>query len=196
MRFYEQGAIVQETEENLSRIENQMSFYSLMRLYLQESRRSIPYSKARSEIFKNQAKYIKYFRWGVLGITAYAAVTSPMPGLPLVLPLPPEVYMTMVALSYYEAYYLSVKQKYWGMREMNSIKYADEMFEFTNRLEGMIRQFKIPSTEEQEQYNALKSRYEKFFEGISDVDSEELTVKHNAATSFISNTISGLMESR
>lgn len=56
-----------------------------------------------------------------------------------------------------------------------------------------MNRLQIPSTEEQEQYAALKNRYEKFFEQISDVDSEELSPKNNATTTFIGRTVAGFV---
>lgn len=191
-RFFEQGFVVQEVEENLKRIEEQNRLLFIMRYLMENSRQAIGYSKARSEIFKKRAQYIKYFRWAILGITLGAVVTAPG-FIPAALPLSPWIYTAMIGSSYYEAYFLQVYKKYWGAREFQAIEYSNQAYELTQQLEAAIRKFNIPGDEEQEQYASIINKMEKAYEQISEVDDDKKKASSNPVTEFTGNIVGGLL---
>jgi len=195
-RFFEQGAVIEEVEENLGMLEEQNRLFAEMTRYLTFASEAIPYAKARSEILKKRADCIKYFRWAMFALFALKFFCY-NPSLPFLSVWPPGwstgAVVAVIGLSYLEAYHLRVKSKYWSERELNAINYVADLNQLTTSLADKIRRFYIPSAEEVKRYPDLESKYEKLFESISEVDQDKLgkAVSQNMMTNLVAGVLSG-----
>ncbi len=192
-RFFKDGAMIAEVEEQIEFTEEQNRHYAVMSNYLYRAREAMAYFKARSEIFKKRAEWlVKYPRWIVLSYTAAKFILPMALGIPVGLPFfPAWVYLATIAGAYYEGHYLNKQKKLNAGRELNAIMKSQDFEKITTQLEQKIRQFYIPNQEEVINFIGQKNTYEKMYEKIMDVEDDKLEPQENLITKALPALLAG-----